>query len=159
MSHPLDRWMTMWGEGPLKAVYSAKWLNWINYAAKIWLRRELRIYRKIYLNQWKRVAGQCKQNVGHDNYINGPPIKISLIKVGGDFSLLRGGQVTQRSFSAPLERLWGNLWTWILRRALVSLSSLVCLTNNVIIEDCANIGPSSPCTGKYSTNSVLIYMN
>lgn len=72
------------------------------------IKTELQIYRKIYLNQWKRVAGQCKQNVGHDNYINGPPIKISLIKVGGDFSLLRGGQVTQRSFSAPLERLWGE---------------------------------------------------
>lgn len=37
--------------------------------------------------------------------------------------------------------------------------SRLCLTNNVIIEDCANIGPSSPCTGKYSTNSLLIYMN
>lgn len=33
---------------------------------------------------------------------------MSLIKVGGDFSLLRGGQVTQRSSSAPLERLWGE---------------------------------------------------
>lgn len=85
---------------------------------------------------------------------------ISLIK-GGTFPPIKALLVAT-GLGVDRARCWnrGICWTWFSRFCCCFCSSCLCLTNNVIIEDCANIGPTlKPTESILLISELLIYMN